>query len=140
MKLISLITHPVLVVTLFCLTLVSGQHFGGFYLLYIILALPHGGIHAVLALLGIGTLLFSYGRYQRQSKVLIEPLLNVLGVLLLYLSLYLFFLNSLHYNSATFEQPIPILSYVLFGVVSLGFLLYSTIRFGRQQPDTSRAY
>lgn len=135
MKTINILTHPVLVLSLFCLTLISGESFGGFYLVYILMALPHGGIHAVFALIGAGLILFSYGRYKRQSKYFIDPLLNILGVFSLYASLFVFFINSWSYNDQTFEQTVPVISFALFGVISLGFLIYSVMRFARPKSD-----
>lgn len=137
MKIINILTHPVLVISLFCLVLISGESFGGFYLLYILMALPHGGIHAVLALAGMVFILFSFAKYKRQSKFFIDPLLNILGVFSLYLSLFLFFKNSWSYNDQTFEQTVPIITYILFGISSLGFLVNSMIRFARIRPDKS---
>ncbi len=135
MKLIAIFTHPILVVSLFCLALVSGDHFGGFYLLYILMALPHGGIHALIALAGIGLILFNYVRFKRQSKFLIDPLLNIVGVALLYLSMVLFFRNSWNYNGQTFGQMLPTISYVVFGLVSLGFLVHSVVRLAHPRSN-----
>lgn len=137
MKLINILTHPVLVIISFCLILVSGEHFGGFYLLYILMAIPHGGIHAVLALIGSGLVLFSYAKYNRQSKVFIELLLNILGVFGLYASLWLFFYNSWDYNDGTFRQTVPLISFALFGAVSLGFLIGGIARFANAKPNGS---
>lgn len=140
MKLINIITHPVLVIIAFCVILVSGEHFGGFYLMYLLMALPHGGIHAVLALLGTGLILFSYAKYKRESQFFFEVVLNILGVFSLYTSLWLFFYNSWDYNNGTFDQSVPIMSIVLFGLVSLGFLAQSITRFARAKPNGSSAY
>ena len=90
MKLINIITHPVLVIIAFSVILVSGEHFGGLYLMYLLMALPHGGIHEVLALLGTGLILFSYAKYKRESQFFFKMVLNILGVFSLYTSLWLF--------------------------------------------------
>jgi len=91
MKAINYITHSTVLIISFMLVLISGQQFGGFYLLYIMLALPHGGLHAILAVMGIAVLIFSNYKYKRQFSYLIEPLLNITGAALLFLSLFLFF-------------------------------------------------
>lgn len=135
MKLLHFLTHPVLVIALFYLVLVSGEHFGGPYMLYVLLALPHGGLHAVLALTGTGILLLSYAKYNRLSKYLVDPMLNGLGVGCLFFSLYFFFVRSKGYNSGTFEQVVPMISLVLFGVIAIGFLLNSIIRYAKHKPD-----
>src|SRR6218665_639932 len=56
MKIIKWISHPVVVCFTFCMIFVSGDHFGGVYLLYILMALPQGGLHAILAISGISIL------------------------------------------------------------------------------------
>jgi hypothetical protein len=38
MKAYQIITHPYTLIASFCLILISGQHWGGFYLLYLLLA------------------------------------------------------------------------------------------------------
>jgi len=134
MKVIQILTHPICVLVLFCLVLISGENFGGFYLLYVLMALPHGGIHAILAVAGTAVLLFSYLKYGGKSVYFIDPLLNILGVFCLYLSLWLFFLHSWDFNQATFQQSVPIGSFVLFGLVSLGFLVRSVLRFAKPKP------
>ncbi len=137
MKLINIITHPVLVLVSFCVILISGEHFGGFYLLYIMMALPHGGIHAVLALIGAGLVLFSYAKYKRGSKFFIDLLLNIVGVFALYGSLLLFFWNSWEYNDQTFQQGLPLFTIILFVVLSLSCLIYSIAQFARTKPNGS---
>ncbi len=137
MKLLTIITHPFVVITLFYLILVSGEHIGGPYALYILLALPHGGVHAVLALLGTGLILLSYGKFHRQHKYLLEPLLNVFGVGSLLLSLYTFFVRSKGYNDGTFDQAVPLVSLALFGLAAIGFLLYSMIGYVKLKRDQS---
>lgn len=138
MKLLTILTHPVLVICSFLLILISGQHFGGFYLLYLLMALPHGGFHAILALIGIGLLLLSYAKYNRENKFLIEPLLNVTGVVCLFFSLNIFFFRSNSYNDGSFHQAIPLLTLILFLVLSLGFLSYSIFRFAKFKPDIKK--
>ena len=135
MKWLNILTHPVLVLTFFCLILINGENIGGFYLLYILLALPHAGAHALLALAGVALLLFSYGKYKGASKYLIEPLLNVVGVFLLYLSLWLFFFKTWEYNDGTFRQVIPVASILLFVLISLSFLFRSIGRFAKSEPS-----
>lgn len=135
MKLLTILTHPVLVICSFLLIMISGQHFGGFYMLYLLMALPHGGIHAILALLGMGLLLLAYAKYNRENKFLIEPLLNVLGVGCLFFSLNIFFIRSKGYNNETFNQAVPLISLGLFLLLSLGFLFYSVFRYAKAKPD-----
>ncbi len=135
MKILTIITHPVLVLCLFYLIMVSGEHLGGPYALYILLAIPHGGIHSILALLGTGLILLSYGKFHRQHKFISEPLLNIAGVGCLLASLYTFFSRGKGYNDGTFEQTVPLVSLALFGLAAIGFLLYSMIGYVKGKRD-----
>ncbi len=129
MKAIKIITHPVLLIISFLFILISGQHFGGFYLLYLLMALPHLSLHALLAMTGIILLLFSYIRFGRQNKYIIEPVINIIGSACLVFSLYLFFNNDKKgYNDGTFEQLVPQVTLVLFGLLTIAFVLKNLIR------------
>ena len=128
MKVMKFITHPYLMIFVFCCILVSGEHWGGFYLVYLLLALPHGGIHSIFAVLGVGMLLFSFHKYMRTKTFLIESVLNILGNLLLVFSLVLFFHNDREgYNAGTFEQAVPIITLILFSLISICFLVDNII-------------
>jgi len=133
MKLLKLISHPVLVCITFSVILISGDHFGGVYLLYLLMALPHGGPHAVLAFIGAAVILITYGRYRRQSRYLVDPLLNILGVFLLYASLWVFFFRSWEENDGTFDQAVPIISLAVFALSSLSLLTYSSLQLSRSR-------
>ena len=129
MKAINYITHSTVLIISFVLVLISGQQFGGFYLLYIMLALPHGGLHAILAVMGIAVLIFSNYKYKRQFSYLIEPLLNITGAALLFLSLFLFFYTDKgQYNYGTFYQAVPIISLSIFGLLLIGFITNNLVR------------
>lgn len=123
MKVFKIITHPFLLITIFLFILISGEHWGGFYLLYLLLALPHGGIHSIIAITGISMLIISFYRYRKTKSFLIEPILNTLGSLLLVLSLILFFYNDKQgYNDGTFHQVIPLITLGIFSLVTLFFI------------------
>ena len=129
MKAIKIITHPLSLIISFLLILISGEHLGAFYLLYILLALPHGGIHSLLAVAGIAIILFCNYKYKMDFKYLIEPLLNILGATLLILSISLFFYNDKdHYNYSTFYQILPMISLVVFALLITGFLIKNILK------------
>lgn len=120
----NIITHPYIVIISFFIIMISGQHLGGFYLLYLLLALPHGGMHSLLALFGIVLLLISYNKYKRKKIYLIESIINMVAIVLLILSLFSFFYNDKeHYNFGTFYQIVPQITLVAFSVIALTFLL-----------------
>jgi TRAP-type uncharacterized transport system fused permease subunit len=123
MKVFKILSHPYTLIICFLMILISGEHLGGFYILYLLLALPHGAIHSILALAGIGVLLFTFYRFQRKKVHRAEILLNVLGLALLFLSIYLFFANDKqHYNFGTFEQVVPVSTLFFTGVIATLFL------------------
>ncbi|MBC7886653.1 MAG: hypothetical protein H7Z13_02105 [Ferruginibacter sp.] len=129
MKLIKIISHPATLIICFLLVLISGQHLGGFYLLYILLGLPHGAVHSILGVMGVGILLFSHYKYKRAFIYMIEPLLNIAGVILLGLSLFLFFYNDRsQYNYSTFYETLPQISMVLFAFLIASFLVINLIK------------
>ena len=127
MKTLKAFSHPFLLIASFLLVLISGEHFGGFYAIYLLMALPHGGIHAILGSMGIILLIFGYYRYKRTYKYLIEPLINVIGAGCLIFSFILFFSRDKGYNDGTFEQLVPQISLILFGALATMFVISNVI-------------
>lgn len=124
MKLLSFISHPVTLISSFSIIMISGEHLGGFYALYILLGLYGAAVHSLLGVAGVAILLISYYKFKRKNQYLIEPLLNLIGLVLLILSLYLFFYNDKsHYNYGTFYQTVPLISLSLFGLLALCFFI-----------------
>ena len=68
MKAIQVITHPVTLIISFLFILISGEHWGGFYILYLLLALPHGGLHALLGFVGIVILVIAMNKKLETSR------------------------------------------------------------------------
>jgi apolipoprotein N-acyltransferase len=102
--------------------MISGENFGGFYLLYLLMALPHFGSYAVLALLAVILLIVSFKRF-RNENYRVGNALNIIGAFLLILSLFIFFWRDVqHYNYSTFYELVPQISLVVFGIVSIAFL------------------
>jgi hypothetical protein len=124
MKAIKIISHPYLLILSFIVILISGENWGGFYILYLLLGLPHGGLHSILALLGIGLLVFSYGKYGGNRKYLVAPVFNITGDLLLLASLFFFFYSDKeHYNYGTFYQAVPVIMLSIFCLLAVWFFL-----------------
>ncbi len=129
MKTLKFISHPATVIICFLLVLISGEHLGGFYLLYVLLGLPHGSIHSILAILGISILLFSNYKYKQSFKTLIEPFLNIVGIICLCLSLFFFFYrDENHYNYATFYQTVPQITLAVFSIFMLIYLILNVTK------------
>ncbi len=127
MKLLKIIGHPVAIISVFLLVMISGESFGVPYLLYLILALPHGGSYALLAVGGI--LLLSFSSNREVKWRILNPVLRLVGILLLILSLYVFFQCSRgHYNANTFEQTVPILSLVVLSIFMFSGIIVNILQ------------
>ena len=131
MKIIHFITHPLFLIAYFLLLVISGESLSNFYCFYIVLALLHGGIHSMLAVLGIGILVFSYAKYKNNFNYKIEPILNIGGALLLLSSLFSFFYTDVdRYNYGTFYETVPLTILIVFILVELTFLIKNFMKIG----------
>ena len=109
--------------SLFLLIIISGEHFGGFYLLYIIMGLYGGASHAILAFSGLLFIFTGYKIYRVKQNIL-KPFLYLVGISLMVVALVTFFVGSHGYNNSTFHQTIPILSLVLFSLSAFFFVIH----------------
>lgn len=134
MKVFHIITNPILLISFYLVLLISGENFGNVYLFYILLALPYGGIHSMLAFSGIAILVFCYLKFKRRNKYLIEPLLNFAGLTCMLLSIYYFFHNDRsNFNISTFDPGLPRNMLIFFGLLSLLFVTDNILRlFGKR--------
>lgn len=120
MKLIKILTHPYIIIISFFIILINGEGFGGFFLLYLLMALPYGAIHSLLALLSIVLLLVNYYKSKGKKESIVQCLIEISGIILLILSLFVFFYNDKqHYNYGTFYKLIPMITLILFAIISL---------------------
>ncbi len=120
--------HPLAVIISFIMILISGKQTGGFYILYLLLGLPHGGIHSITGILGTLLLLFGNIKSKQWGGNYISLCLNLLGVLLLWLSLFSFFYNDKgNYNIATFYQLLPQILLSLFLLISIVFFVHNIL-------------
>ena len=139
MKAIQIITHPVTQIVSFLFILISGEHWGGFYALYLLLALPHGGTHALLGL--AGTIVLCVATYQRSKiyKHRDSALLCIGGGLLMVGSLLSFFMQrGGEYNYGTFNQAIPVISLIIFGALVTCFLAYNIFVLKNSKGQSTR--
>jgi integral membrane sensor domain MASE1 len=120
MKLIKIVTHPYIIIISFFIILINGEGFGGFYLLYLLMGLPYGAIHSLLAFFGIVILLFAYYKFRKKKERIIECLTEIFAVFLLILSLSAFFYNDKqHYNYGTFTELVPVIMLILFLLIAM---------------------
>ena len=123
MKIFKILSHPYTLIFSFLFILISGEHLGGFYALYIFLGLLPGAIHSLLGFFGMLILVVSY-QLPRTTRAYVKQALNVIGAAMMYLSIYLFFKNDTsRYNWGTFEEDVPVFTLVLFGLLSFCFLI-----------------
>ena len=123
MKIIKILGHPIVLVTIFLLLIIEGAHFGGFYLLYLLLAIPHGATYAIMAIAGIILIVIAKGFITDNSNKL-RAVLYLLGLLIMNASLLLFFSrNEKTGNLETFQGGVPLISFIIFGVIMLCFLV-----------------
>lgn len=126
MKTISIITHPLFIICSFVFILISGESFGGFYALYLLMALPYGSLYAILAVIGIALMVVNRVILHGKNKPIIESILNIISIGFLIASLVAFFYNDKsHYNSNTFLQAVPQITLLIFGLLTVVFLLYN---------------
>ena len=120
----DILSHPATVLISFSLIMVSGEHIGGVYLWYLLLALPHGGLYAILAILGAAGLLWqSKGRY-------LHPYIRCAAVVFLYASLFIFFYRSWDYNEGTFSEVVPLVTMAGFVLASLSLIIRGILHAG----------
>lgn len=120
MRIIKWIGHPVALVIVYLLLIISGDNFGGIYLLYLVLSLPHAVPYAVLAGLGIAGVVIAFNIHSK-AMLFIKPLLYLVGIALMIFSLVLFFETG--YNWNTFRETVPLSTFILFGICSICFLI-----------------
>jgi membrane protease YdiL (CAAX protease family) len=123
MKLFKILSHPYTLIVSFLFIVISGEHLGGFYALYVLLGLLQGAVHSLLGFFGIIVLLATY-HSGWEPKSLKRKMLNIVGVGLLFSSVYFFFANDTErYNWGTFEQSVPLFTLFFTGFIALCFLV-----------------
>jgi hypothetical protein len=135
MKIIKWIGHPVVVICAYLLFITEGQSFGGFYMLYLLLALPHGAPYAILAVLGIAGIVIGFN-LPNKSAYWIRPFLYLIGLVLMIASLANFFATG--DQSGTFIQVVPLTTFTILSVCFLCFLIYSITLFQKPLSKSAR--
>lgn len=129
MKIISILGYPLTIISSFFLLLISGRAFGGPYIIYLLLGLPHGADYSIFAIFGILSLCVTMYITRPNKNYWIKSALMIAGIILLGLSLFVFFQNDrMRYNYATFEQTVPVISIVVFGITVLCGLIISVMQ------------
>ena len=137
MKLVRLFGHPIVLIIIYLLLIIEGDNFGGFFVLYLILSLPHGALYAVLAALGIASLIVAFN-FKNNFRNWITAILYLFGYILMIVSLLVFFAKGNKWES--FTLGIPLMSFILFGLTSLFFLFNSITIILRDIGKTDKSY
>ncbi|MEI6949638.1 hypothetical protein V9K67_20795 [Paraflavisolibacter sp. H34] len=117
MKVMNKLGTPVVNILTFSFIMISGEAFGGPYAMYLLGALPHGINYSMLGMGGILCLLISQIFFNGEKKHWMKPALQIMGILLAILSLYIFFAQDRRqYNYATFVQTVPLLTLFFFSI------------------------
>ncbi|SHF16698.1 hypothetical protein SAMN05444008_105203 [Cnuella takakiae] len=125
MQLSMFFSSPYLVIVCFLTLIISGEHVGGFYFLYLIAA-PVFSITKLSCSFGLLLLLFLHHFVNWRKHSTVKVLGNITGVVLLFASVYYFFKESGSYNySGTFNQTVPIITFWFTGIVAATFILFN---------------
>jgi len=120
MKLIKWMGHPVIFLILYLLLIIEGDQFGGFFMLYLLLALPHLVPYAVIAAVGMACVIVGFN-VNKPGRLHLKPILYLAGLCLMLLALVLFFGKGNKWE--TFQYALPTISFIIFGLCSFCFLL-----------------
>lgn len=137
MKTFKFITHPFILVISFLIIIISGQHLGGLYILYILLGLSVGASHSIMALFGIALLIFSFIKFGKHKNNFLKYIINLIGVSLLIISVFLFYYNDIdNYNRGTLYQLVPQTTLIVFGLFAVCFIVDNLISVTRNFKNT----
>ena len=120
MKLIRIIGHPVILIIAYLLLVIEGDYFGGFFALYLVLSLPHGEPYAIIAALGIASVVIGFNLKGSRRRIL-RPILYLLGYFIMVLALIVFFVRGTSWE--TFNGGVPTFTFIIFGVLSIFYLI-----------------
>ena len=136
MKIISVLGYPLTIISCFFLLIISGRAFGGPYIIYLVLGLPHGAAYSLFAVFGILSLCITMYITKPNKHYWIKSALMIAGIILLGLSLFVFFQRDrMRYNYETFEQTVPVISFVVFGITVLCGLISSFLIISKRETQ-----
>ena len=137
MRVLYFLFHPITVSCSYLLFLVSGDSFGGPFLLYLVMALPHGVSFAVAGVGGLIGLTVA-ASHVKEGRRRIYVWLTLVSIILCWISLYLFFApGKATYNSPTFQQAAPLISFSSFLLISFGAFTFYISQLFRGHVGTS---
>ena len=124
MKTLKWIGHPVVFVITYLLLIIEGDRFGGFFMLYLLLTLPHLVPYSVFSAFGIIAIVVGFN-IKKVKFQKIKLIFYFIGFCLMVLALVIFFSKGNKWQ--TFNYMLPTSIFIIFGICGLCFLL-NTIR------------
>lgn len=122
MLLFKIITHPAVVLASIGIVVIAGEASAGIFLQFFVMNLLTMNLFAVVCAIGLVILFFSFMIVGKQN-MLSHSIMNVSGILLIMLSVYLFFYWLPWENSyQSFTTFIPLCTVILAGICSTAFL------------------
>ena len=137
MKIVNVIGHPVSVMSMYLLLMISGEKMGGFYALFVFMRLFHGMPDAIVSALGLGAMLLGY-KICRNHYQPIKTGLYLLGSGVMMIGLVMFFETTDGYNSPTFHQGVPLFTFALFGLFVLCNTWLALMLFFQNMPGEEK--
>jgi hypothetical protein len=109
MKLMQLLSHPVIQIISFCIIIVGSANFGGPYGFFLYHAVQEGYVYAIIGIAGIVITIASI--IGKENAITIQ----FIGAALMVISLLVFFFSSEHFmNMYAFTDVLPLLTLFLF--------------------------
>jgi hypothetical protein len=130
MKLLNWIGHPVVLVVVYLLLVIEGDNFGGYFAVYLILALPHGALYAMFSAIGIGLIVYGFNLAKEPKQAWLKSGCYIMGFVLMVLGLCVFFSKGNKWE--TFESLLPLTTFSFFGITSVCFLINLTISLSKK--------
>lgn len=124
MKLKRILSHPYALLISFLLVVTSIQPIVEFYCIYLFTGLFCGNLYSIAGTLGIIIILYSHFRYSREKFSLDACFINLVGAVLMIVSLFLFFLIH-HYDviiPGDLSHLFPFTSLLLFCILVTCFI------------------
>jgi hypothetical protein len=124
MNLYKIISHPYTLFLAYCFLIIVGEHLAGVYIMYVLLSLPYGYLHSILAIAGIILLFIGHNGFRNNKHSNLKKFTNIIALFLLVASVYYFFWNDPKgYNLGTFREPVALASFIITGIIALCFLI-----------------
>jgi hypothetical protein len=121
MKVLKILSHPILLAISFSFILVVGEKLSWFYIVAVMLGIVQGMLHSIFGVTGLlAILILPSFKLPGATK----HILSIVGALLLAISLLVFFTSDKgNRNSSSFSEPASLTTLILFCTLWIIFVL-----------------